>query len=79
MESSGPGNALRYDVIFRAIGSPALSILLENSRRGPFGRKLGKMGPTGKANPRSRTPLTNSPAVSQVRENQSLFRFQVSR
>jgi hypothetical protein len=33
------------------IGSPALSILLANSRRPPMGRSLGEMGYPGKKNP----------------------------
>src|SRR5262249_35673795 len=45
-------------------GSPALSILLANSRQQSIGRNLGKMRPAGKGNPRFWTLQPNSPAVS---------------
>ena len=45
-------------------GSPALLILLANSRRASLGRNLGKVECAGKAFPRFQRPQTNSPAVS---------------
>ena len=47
-------------------GSPALSILLANSRRASLGRNLGKVERPGKAFPRFQRPQTNSPAVSYL-------------
>jgi hypothetical protein len=54
----------------RIPGSPALSILLANSRPGSVGRNLGKMGRAGEANPELRALRTNSPAVSSLMVHQ---------
>src|SRR5262249_33669634 len=46
------------------MGSPALLILLANSRPSPISRGLGRMSSPGGGNPQGPTLRANSPAVS---------------